>query len=366
MEQLDLTEYMSAAIKRIVANAVKSFFSNPRESAFLTQCAINMKKAALSRNKYEKQGKHIPPFLIASIADTCNLNCAGCYAMASGICGENPDKKRLAPSEWENVFTEARDLGVSFVLLAGGEPLIEKGIIETAAKFPEIVFPVFTNGTLIDDNYLEMFNKSRNLIPVLSIEGDESTTSARRGGGVYQKVLETMGKMHNRGLLFGASVTVTNENRSEVLSAAFIDKLKQEGCRLIFYVEYVPIDESTADLALSEQESVILEKQIQQARDEYEGMIILSFPGDEEKLGGCLAAGRGFFHINPYGGAEPCPFSAFSKSNVRDSSIIDILASDFFKDVRLIEQQVGKNHKGGCALFEKRNEVEKLVSLNNS
>ena len=64
-----------------------------------------------------------------------------------------------------------------------------------------------------------------------------------------------------------------------------------------------------------------------QRRSEYADIIFLSFPGDEKALGGCLASGRGFFHIGSDGSAEPCPLSPFSDSNVAEMGVREALKS---------------------------------------
>lgn len=81
--------------------------------------------------------------------------------------------------------------------------------------------------------------------------------------------------------------------------------------------------------------------------------------GDEQFMGGCLAAGRGFFHISPGGAAEPCPFSPFSKLNVRETSLREVLQSPFFQQVREIEARAQEHH-GGCTLFLHEAEVKEL------
>ena len=94
-----------------------------------------------------------------------------------------------------------------------------------------------------------------------------------------------------------------------------------------------------------------------------EDILILSFPGDEKSSGGCLAAGRGFFHINSHGGAEPCPFSPYSDTNVRDCPLSEALGSELFRKLRdggLLDN----DHAGGCTLFAQRSEVEKLAKQN--
>ena len=90
-------------------------------------------------------------------------------------------------------------------------------------------------------------------------------------------------------------------------------------------------------------------------------MVFISFPGDEKSSGGCLAAGRGFFHINSHGGAEPCPFSPYSDVNIRDRSLRDAMNSPLFTALRSGDL-LADDHKGGCVLFDKREQVQALLT----
>lgn len=73
-----------------------------------------------------------------------------------------------------------------------------------------------------------------------------------------------------------------------------------------------------------------------------------------------LAAGRGFFHINSHGGAEPCPFSPYSDVNVRNTSLKEALHSKLFGLLRDCDV-LKDDHKGGCVLFEKRDQVQAFL-----
>lgn len=356
---MNLTEYMNSAIERLVKDAVRASLRNPQESAFLLRCTAAQKKAAEKRKRMEQSGTHIPPFLIASIASQCNLHCAGCYARANHSCGEAAANE-LDACRWEQIFSEASELGVSFVLLAGGEPLMRRDVLEAAAAHPELVFPVFSNGTMIGDSYLELFRVNRNLIPVLSIEGDRDYTDQRRGDGTYRILSNAMKRLHDRGVFYGASVTVTKENLTGVTGEKFIGTLSQNGCKLVFFVEYVPVD-GRDDLAPGDAERELLAENQEKLRARYPDMIFLSFPGDEKQMGGCLAAGRGFFHINPAGDAEPCPFSPFSDISVRTGSLETALKSSLFRKIRENHAALG-DHVGGCALFQNQSEVQRLLA----
>ena len=214
--------------------------------------------------------------------------------------------------EWLRIFEEADELGISFILLAGGEPMIRRDVIEAAGRHPNILFPVFTNGTFMDERYFGLLDRCRNLIPVMSIEGEKETTDARRGEGVYDRLIGNMDALSQRGLVFGASVTVTTQNIREVSSDAFLKKLSDRGCKAVIFVEFVPVTDESADLAPGDAEREYLSREIERLREEHPEMVYISFPGDEKSSGGCVAAGRGFFHINSHGGAEPCPFSPYS------------------------------------------------------
>ena len=74
-----------------------------------------------------------------------------------------------------------------------------------------------------------------------------------------------------------------------------------------------------------------------------------------------MAAGRGFFHINSHGGAEPCPASPYSDINVKETSILEALNSRLFKSLRDGDLLMD-DHDGGCVLFEHEDDVIRLLN----
>lgn len=359
---MDLGAYMADSIRGIMAKAYLNVLGNPREARFVARMQRAMGKAERRRKAYlEKEGVAVPPFLIASIATTCNLQCKGCYARKNGIAADTPAKETLTPAQWSTIFHDAAELGVSFCLLAGGEPLMRRDLLESAAAVEDIVFPVFTNGTLIGAVYTEFFRNHLNMIPVISLEGELEATDQRRGTGVFQRALLAMEMLHKEKLFFGTSITVTTANYHEVTSEAFLGHLASLGCRLVFYVEYVPFDESTSHLAFGDEHVAEMEQIVELRREQFKEMIFLSFPGDEKALDGCLAAGRGFFHIGPDGSAEPCPFSPFSDTNAARDGLRAALDSPLFRSIRAA-RALGWEHTGGCTLYEHRDEVEAMIA----
>lgn len=359
-EKFDIQKYMTEGVERVVSDALKATARDPRESAFMLRFALASRNASKKRRIAEDRGEHIPAFLIASITSSCNLHCAGCYSRCNHQTVDEEPVSQLSGSEWLRIFDEADDIGVSFILLAGGEPLLRRDIIEAAGKKPNILFPIFTNGTYIDEKYFALFDRSRNLVPIMSIEGEKETTDLRRGEGVYDMLIANMDELKRRGLIFGASVTVTTENVKEVTSDAFLQKLSDRGCKAVIFVEFVPVTDESTELAPGDDEREFLAGEIERLRDDHPEMVYISFPGDEKSSGGCVAAGRGFFHINSHGGAEPCPFSPYSDVNIRDTSLREALHSPLFTALRSGDILMD-DHEGGCVLFEKREQVEEIL-----
>jgi MoaA/NifB/PqqE/SkfB family radical SAM enzyme len=355
----DLEKYLNDKLEMLVKNALKVTLKNPKQGAFFMRFTSSYKKAEKRRHELERNGEHVPSFLIVSITEDCNLNCAGCYSHANEHENNTCEKStELNAAVWGRIFDEAEELGISAILMAGGEPLLRQDVIAEAAKRKNLMFPVISNGIFLDDSTIHIFDSNRNLIPIISIEGDETATDSRRGGGVYRQAVKTMDRLRERGILFGASITVTSANLYAVTDTAFLYELEQAGCKAVLFVEYVPVE--SPDIALDTESREHLASRVEKLRASQEGMIFISFPGDEAESGGCLAAGRGFFHISASGAAEPCPFSPYSDLNLRDSSLRDALKSPLF--VRLRDGgYLATKHIGGCVLFEQEEAVRQLA-----
>jgi MoaA/NifB/PqqE/SkfB family radical SAM enzyme len=254
---------------------------------------------------------------------------------------------------------EAAELGISIILLAGGEPLTRRGILQVTREFPGIIFPMFTNGLLIDDAVLEELGGQRHVVPVISLEGREVETDARRGAGVYAHALATMRKMADSGLFCGTSLTVTGRNLETCIDEGFARELVGAGCRLFFFVEFVPAEPGTGDLVLSLDQRELLLKGVDLLRARVPGLFV-AFPGDEQAMGGCLAAGRGFFHVSPQGRVEPCPFAPYSDSNLKDMPLREALKSPLLAAIRESEDSL-RETAGGCALFGRQEWLESLA-----
>ncbi len=236
----------------------------------------------------------------------------------------------MSEAELKGVLSEARELGVAMVALAGGEPLTRPEILDVVGDLPEMLFLLITNGSLIGDAELDKLKLLRNVIPVVSLEGFEAATDGRRGGGVHQQAVMAMEQMQKRGLFFGTSVMITRPNFATTTSRMFVRDLVERGCRLFFYVDYVPIQPGTEHLVPSSSQRGSEAVTMALLRREFPGLFLASSVS-EQAFGGCMAAGRGFVHVSAEGDLEPCPFSPFSDINLREVPLREALQSRFLE-----------------------------------
>ena len=329
---------------------------DPRLALHFTRMALKQREAATRRRRPAKQGVQVPPLMILSVTRRCNLRCAGCFVQEHGRAAGN----ELSMTELRTLLTDARDLGVGMVALAGGEPLTRPDILDVVADFPELLFPLVTNGSLLDDAIIARLETLRNVIPVISLEGLEFETDGRRGDGVYQRALDAMARLQERRIFFGTSVMVTRRNFGLATSRRFVRGLADRGSRLFFYVDYVPIKAGTEHLIPSPTQRGLEPFTMMGLRSECRAMFVAS-SASERAFGGCMAAGEGFVHVSAEGNLEPCPFSPFSDTNLREVPLRVALQSRLLRNIRESGEHLSES-RGGCALWAQRDWVQSMMA----
>jgi MoaA/NifB/PqqE/SkfB family radical SAM enzyme len=346
---------LNKSLGKFFGDAWKITLKNPAQAYYFFRTVQWQKKAARVRAEQARQGIRVPPMIIYSITDRCNLHCKGCYAQAlhtSMISEMDSDKMK-------ETIREARELGVSFMILAGGEPLVRGEIIDIIGEFQDVMFFVFTNGTMIDDTLADRMKRLHNLVPIISLEGHRAETDMRRGGGVYEHLIKVMRRLKQRNIFFGTSITLTSTNFATVTEKNFVRELNGQGCRLFFLSEYTPINEETESWAITDEQANMLPHIVKEFRKNFSALFI-SVPGDERDFGGCLSAGRGFVHISAQGDLEPCPFAPYSDTNLRELPLKEALRSEFLAAVRESNNHL-KEGTGGCALWREREWLRTLL-----
>lgn len=271
-------------------------------------------------------GYSVPWAILIDPTDRCNLHCKGCWA------GKYAKKNDLDFALLDRIITEGEDLSIYFYVWSGGEPLVRReDIVKLALRHPDSVFHIFTNGTLIDDAFAEKCVKAGNITFALSVEGFEEATDARRGKGVFKKVMQAAEILKKHGLFFGFSTAYHRNNTEEVGSDEYIDMLVDKGFLYGWFFTYVPVgaDEDLNFMATPEQRAYMYQR-LHEIRDN-KAIFTIDFWNDGQYSGGCIAGGRRYFHINAAGEVEPCAFIHYSNCNIKDVSLKEALGNPLFR-----------------------------------
>jgi MoaA/NifB/PqqE/SkfB family radical SAM enzyme len=352
---MSATSKLNQGIRIFFSEFVRVSLRHPSQALFFVRTVFWQAAAARRRGRVAAEGITVPPIAIFSITNKCNLRCKGCYAQA--IRGDAPDE--LSSERMRSIVAEADELGISFFVIAGGEPLTRPEIVDIARDFPHIVFLLVTNGLLLSPELIARLSRLRNVVPVLSIEGNQAETDERRGQGVHERLQAKMRELKRAGIFFSLSFTVTRTNFDTVTDPDFLQTAVDAGCRLFIHLEYTPIRAGTGEWVITDEQREAMKGLVAGFRARFPAVFI-AVPWDEEEQGGCLASGRGFVHISASGDLEPCPFAPYSDTNVLEVPLREALRSRFLGLMRENHSMFAET-EGGCALWKNRDAVESLL-----
>lgn len=312
---------------------------------------------AVRRNR-EKYKCNIPFNILFDPTSACNLNCKGCWAAEYG------HNLNLSLEEMQSIVTQGKELGCHFYWLTGGEPLIrKKDVLEICENNKDCIFLIFTNATLVDQELCEKINELGNVTLALSLEGDEDSNDWRRGDGAYATTVKAMELLKKNKCLFGVSVCYTRKNSDTVTSDEFIDFILDKGVKYMLNFNYMPVghggDKDLIPTPEQRKERYFWNKKMRNGKTG-KPLFIMDFQNDGEYVGGCIAGGRNYFHINSAGDIEPCVFIHFSDSNIRTHTLLEALQSPLFMTYYK-NQPFNDNHLRPCPMLENPEKLREII-----
>lgn len=369
---LDFVEKVARAPghKEVVKKLKVHFKNNPRIMEQTRRIASNPKMlynlinswvvngVFLGRTKRENIGRElgvsVPQLLLIDPTSSCNLRCEGCWA------GEYSKVDRLEPELFSRIIKEAKELGIYWIVLSGGEPFCYPYLLDVVAEHPDSVFMSYTNGTLIDERVADRLADLANFSPSFSLEGWREQTDARRGKGTFDKVMHAMDLLRERGVFFGVSVTSMSNNIKEIFNEEFIDFLVDKGATYMWSFHYIPIGRNpNVDLMLTPEQRLWMIDKVRELRNT-RPILIADFWNDGEFTGGCIAGGRQYCHINAAGDVEPCAFVHFAVDNIKDKSLREVLQNPLFKAYQK-RQPFNENHLAPCPIIDAPASLRELI-----
>lgn len=326
----------------------KTFFRNFLYNASLRGGAIQQERA-------EQEGCNIPWAILLDPTSACNLHCTGCWAAEYG------NRLNLSLETIDSIIRQGKELGTYMYIYTGGEPLVrKKDLIKICEMHPDCEFLSFTNGTLIDEDFCKEMLRVKNFVPAISLEGFEDANDSRRGEGVFEKVKNAMKLLKEHRLPFGISTCYTSRNYADISSEEFFDYMIDSGALFVWFFHYMPVGNSAAvELLPTPKQREEVYHRIRAFR-ETKPIFSMDFQNDAEFVGGCIAGGRSYLHINAKGDVEPCVFIHYSNANIHDCSLLDALKSPIFMAYHN-NQPFNENMLRPCPMLENPEYLRQMV-----
>lgn len=303
----------------------------------------------------EREDCNVPWAILLDPTSACNMHCTGCWAAEYG------NRLNLTFDELDSIVTQGKELGTYMYIFTGGEPLVrKKDVIALCEKHNDCEFLSFTNGTLIDEDFCQEMLRVKNFVPAISLEGFEEANDSRRGQGCYAKVMEAMRLLKEHKLPFGISTCYTSKNWADISSEEFYDKIIEAGALFVWFFHYMPVGAGAApELLPSPEQREAVYHRIRAFRQS-KPIFAMDFQNDGQYVGGCIAGGRRYLHINARGDVEPCVFIHYSNVNIRDCTLLEALKSPIFMAYHR-NQPFNENMLRPCPMLENPERLRAMV-----
>ncbi len=339
------------------------YLPKERRKEFLRSWVVNnlFRGDRIRRSFERKMGCTLPALIDITPTEKCNLNCRGCYALGYGR------EREMTTDEVRLLVSEARSLGIYLIGLLGGEPFARKDLFEVVRDNKDIAFRISTNGTVMDEEILNNLKLCGNLVTFFSLEGFEAETDAWRGEGVYDQVLHSMKVLKREHVLFGFSVLLHRKNFGQVVSAKFLDAMRDAGCKFGLFFPYGPAgDNARYDLRLSEAQIAECFAELDGRSGDYTMLFIKEGYTAPDKNGryfaekGCRAGVT--VNITPGGNVEPCNGIQFYTENVFEVGLENVFRSRFYKEIF----DCVRRHDGRCVSMFQPMQVLEIIGNNGA
>lgn len=224
----------------------KAYSTNPSVKAFIDNSLSSINSASLKKlftisinnalwltsdkrkELFSNNNLKIPYTIFINPSAKCNLNC--CCSHTS-----NKNYESLKAEEIDKILIDAKELGINYVSIIGGEPFLLDFMYDIYKKHDDMIFTVFTNGTLFDSKAVETLSFLGNVIPIISLSDFHEKTDCHKGLKIYDIIMKGMDLLKRNQIPFGVYSILSRENYEDAVSDNFIDILINKGSKFSLY-----------------------------------------------------------------------------------------------------------------------------------
>ncbi len=268
----------------------------------------------------KKQG---PSHAQISLTNVCPQNCQYCY-------NKNRSGEPLSTAKIKQLIQDLKEMGVFWLGFTGGEPLLNKDIVEIVKSVgDDCAIKLFTSGLNLTEQLAEALKEAGLLYVSISLDHwKEVEHDGIRGyKGAYQEALRAIEIFKNLGIHVSVSTVISREMLKKDQVDEFLKFLISLGIHEAWLSETKPTGE-----AFWNEASVITEEErlsLVRLQDKYNkaGKITVNYLGHFEgkEHFGCNA-GNKMVYIDAFGEVSPCVFTPMTFGNVRDKTVNTIFS----------------------------------------
>jgi MoaA/NifB/PqqE/SkfB family radical SAM enzyme len=182
-------------------------------------------------------GKPVSGFF--ELTSRCNFRCKMCY-----VCGMSEHqsliKKELTTAQWIDMGKQARDAGVLFLVLTGGEIFMRKDFWEIYEALGNMGFIItlYTNGSLLNDDMIQRLAKQPPLKVSISVYGASAATYEKvtECADGYDKTITNIKKLINAGISVELKTTVIKANSEDFEELADLARSMGKNMGIVNYI----------------------------------------------------------------------------------------------------------------------------------
>lgn len=148
----------------------------------------------------------------------CNFNCPMCYVHMSEE-QVRASGRELTAAQWLDIAQAAKERGMIFVLLTGGEPLVRPDFFEIYRGMKEmgLLISINSNGSMLRGEILEKFIQDPPVRFNVSLYGGSNETYQRMcGRPVYDQVKENLRTLRQAGIDVSLNLSITPYNKDDL------------------------------------------------------------------------------------------------------------------------------------------------------
>jgi len=173
----------------------------------------------VEKKLYALAESHLQPIYgVLELTPLCNMNCDMCYVRLSRK--EMAKKGKIVSLEkWLMLANEMKEAGVLFILLTGGEPLLYPYFKELylALLNMGMVITVNTNGTLIDDKWIDFFSLHKPRRINISLYGsDKDYDRLCHNVDGHAKAINAIKQLKKSGIAVKMNYSIVKENSKSI------------------------------------------------------------------------------------------------------------------------------------------------------